>query len=152
MKESLGLVPSCTEAWKTVAIDIFEFQGNSYLIIACHFSSYIEVRKVKDHTAQETIATFISIFAEHGVPQTIHCGCGTNTICNNFTSFFKGLNISLTYSSAKHYSSNYAEHAVQTVKNIMNKSQSDHWKILLLEYLITPIRLQGDDRSPLKLM
>ena len=71
---------------------------------------------------------------------------------NNFASFCKGLNISLTYSSAEHHSSNYAERAMQTVKNIMNKSQGDHWELSLLEYLMTPIRLQGDDRSPLKLM
>ena len=53
MKESLGLVPSCTEAWEAVATDHFEFQGNSYLIVACCFSGYIFVRKVKDHAAQE---------------------------------------------------------------------------------------------------
>ena len=34
----------------------------------------------------------------------------------------------------------------------MNKSQGDHWELSLLEYLMTPIRLQSDDRSPLKLM
>ena len=52
---------------------------------------------------------------------------------NNFASFCKGLNISLTYGSAEHHSSNYAGHAVQTVKNIMNKSQGDHWELSLLE-------------------
>ena len=34
----------------------------------------------------------------------------------------------------------------------MNKSQGESWEILVLEYLMTPIKLQGDDRSPLKLM
>ena len=106
MKESLGLVPSCTEAWEALATNTFKFQ-DSYLIVACHFRGFIVVRKVKDHTAQETIATFISIFTEHGVPQTIY---------NNFASFCKGLNISLTYSSSKHHSSYYAECTIQTVK------------------------------------
>ena len=58
MKESLGLVPSCTEPLEAVATDIFKFQGNSYLIVACCFSRYIVVRQVKDHTVQETITTF----------------------------------------------------------------------------------------------
>ena len=151
MKESLGLVPSCTEAWDAVATDIFEFQGNSYLIVACRFSGYIVVRKVKDHTAKETIDTFASIFAEHGVPRTIHCDRGANYMSNNFSTFCKDMNTSLTYSSAEHHSSNYAERAVQTVKKLMQKSQGDHWEISLLEYLMTPIRLQGD-KSPLKLM
>ena len=116
-------MPSCTEAWEAVATEIFEFQGNNYLIVACRFSGYIVVRKVKDHTVQETIATLVSIFAEYGVPQSIHCHHGTNYMSNNFASFCKGLNISLTYSSAEHHSSNYAEYAVQTVKNITYKSK-----------------------------
>ena len=151
MKESLGLVPSCTEAWDAVATDVFEFQGNSYLIVACRFSGFIVVRRVKDHTARETISGFASIFAEHGIPRTIHCDRGANFMSSQFDSFCKDLNINLTYSSAEHHSSNYAERAVQTVKNLMRKSEGDHWEIALLEYLMTPIRHQGD-RSPLILM
>ena len=50
----------------------------------------------------------------------------------------------------KHLSSNYAERSVQTVKNFMRKS--DEWPICLLEYHLTPIRHQGADSSPMKLM
>ena len=49
MKENLGLVPSCTKAWKAVTADIFNFQGNSYLIVACCFSGYIEKWKIILH-------------------------------------------------------------------------------------------------------
>ena len=104
MKESLGPVLSGAEAWEAVTVDIFEFQGNSYLVVACHFSGY-SCQK----SEQETITTFVSIFTEHGVPQTIHCDCGTNYMSNNFTSFHKSLNILLTYSSDEHHSSNYDE-------------------------------------------
>ena len=142
-KESLGLVPSCTEAWDAVATDIFEFRGHSYLIVACRFSGYIVVRRIEDHTAQETISGFASIFAEHGVPRTIHCDRGTNYMSSQFADFCKDVNVTLTYSSAEHHSSNYAERAVQTVKNIMRKSEGDHWEISLLEYLMTPIQVPG---------
>ena len=148
-KDSLGLVPHYTEAWDAVATDIFKFRGHSYLIVACRFSRYIVVRRIKDHTTQETISGFASIFAEHGVPHTIHCDRGTNYLSSQFADFCKEVNV--TYSSAEHHSSNYAERALQTVKNIMCKSDSDHWETSLLEYLMTPIRCQGD-RSPHKLM
>ena len=45
---------------------------------------------------------------------------------SQFADFCKDVNVTLTYSSAEHHSSNYAERAVQTVKNIMRKSEGDH--------------------------
>ena len=44
----------------------------------------------------------------------------------------------------------YTERSVQVVKGFMKRSVE--WPICLLEYLITPIRYQGVDNSPLKLM
>ena len=51
----------------------------------------------------------------------------------------------------KHHSSNYAERAVQTVKNFMKRNYHE-WRLSLLEYLMTPVRLQGINNSPLRLM
>ena len=62
----------------------------------------------------------------------------------------QGLNVKLSYSSSEHHSSNYAERSVQVVKGFMKRSVE--WPICLLEYLMTPIRHQGVDNSPLKLM
>ena len=58
--------------------------------------------------------------------------------------------LELSYSSSEHHSSNYAERSVQVVKGFMKRSAE--WPICLLEYLMTPIRHQGVDSSPLKLM
>ena len=62
----------------------------------------------------------------------------------------QGLNVQLSFSSSEHHSSNYAERSVQVVKGFMKRSVE--WPICLLEYLMTPIRHQGIDNSPLKLM
>ena len=62
----------------------------------------------------------------------------------------QGLNVKLSFSSSEHHSSNYAERSVQVVKGFMKRSVE--WPICLLEYLMTPIRHQGVDNSPLKLM
>ena len=91
-----------------------------------------------------------SIFAESGLAKTIHCDRGTNYTSVKFQEFCKSLNIKVTYSSTEHYSSNYAERCVQTVKQFMRKTEE--WQMALLEYLMTPIRLQGIHSSPLQLM
>ena len=62
----------------------------------------------------------------------------------------QGVNVQLSFSSSEHHSSNYAERSVQVVKGFMKRSVE--WPICLLEYLMTPIRHQGVNNSPLKLM
>ena len=102
------------------------------------------------HSASETIQQFQSIFAELGVPRHLHCDRGSNYTSIEFQSFMQGLNVKLSYSSSEFHSSNYAERSVQVVKGFMKRSVE--WPICLLEYLMTPIRHQGVDNSPLKLM
>ena len=58
--------------------------------------------------------------------------------------------MNLTFGSSEHHSSNYAERSVQTVKNFIRKSHE--WSICLLEYHMTPIRHQGAESSPMRLM
>ena len=149
-RQEIGLVPDCSESWEALATDIFEFQGKYFLIIACRFSSYMVVREMDGQTAEETIKKFSSVFAELGLPKIIHCDRGTNYTSTQFQSFCQSLNIKVTYSSAEHHQSNYAERGVQTVKQFMRKTKE--WQMALLEYLMTPIRHQGSHSSPLQLM
>ena len=114
------------------------------------FSSYMVIREMQGHSAEETISKLSSIFAELGLPKTIHCDRGTNYTSVKFQEFCKSLNIKVTYSSAEHHSSNYPERCVQKVKQFMRKTEE--WQMALLDYLMTPIRLQGIHSSPLQLM
>ena len=145
-----GQVRDVSEAWESLATDIFEFKGKYYLTVSCRFSGYIVVRQMSTHSASETIQQFQSIFAELGVPRHLHCDRGSNYTSIEFQSFMQGLNVKLSYSSSEHHSSNYAERSVQVVKGFMKRSVE--WPICLLEYLMTPIGHQGVDNSPLKLM
>ena len=149
-KECLGHVQDKSEAWESTATDLFEFKGNTYLIISCRFSGYMAIRDMRDHSAEETIKQCQSIFRELGVPKTLHCDRGSNYTSVQFQQFAKSINMSLTFGSSEHHSSNYAERSVQTVKNFMRKSHE--WSICLLEYHMTPIRYQGTESSPMKLM
>ena len=149
-KECLGHVQDISEAWESTATDLFEFKGNTYLIISCRFSGYMAIRDMKDHSAEETIKQCQSIFRELGVPKTFHCDRGSNYTSVQFQEFAKTINLNLTFGSSEHHSSNYAERSIQTVKNFMRKSHG--WSICLLEYHLTPIRHQGAESSPMKLM
>ena len=149
-KEPRGQVRDVSEAWESLATDIFEFKGKYYLIVSCRFSGYIVVRQISNHSTQETINHFQSIFAELGIPRHLHCDRGSNYTSIEFQRFMQGLNVQLSFSSSEHHSSNYAERSVQVVKGFMKRSVE--WPICLLEYLMTPIRHQGIDNSPLKLM
>ena len=149
-KEPRGQVRDVSEAWESLATDIFEFKGKYYLIVSCRFSGYIVVRQMSSHSALETIQQFQNIFAELGVPRHLHCDRGSNYTSMEFQQFMQGLNVQLSFSSTEHHSSNYAERSVQVVKGFMKRSVE--WPICLLQYLMTPIRHQGIDNSPLKLM
>ena len=83
------------------------------------FSKFIVVCKVSDHSSEQTVAVFLQIFSEFGVPDSVHCDHGTNFTSQWFLSFCKGLNIKLSFSSAYHHSGNPAERAVRIIKNIM---------------------------------
>ena len=149
-KEPKGQVRDVSEAWEPLATDIFEFKGKYYLIVSCRFSGYIVVRQMSTNSTRETIQQFQSVFAELGIPRHLHCDRGLNYTSVEFQTFMQGLNVELSYSSSEHHSSNYAERSVQVVKGFMKRTAE--WPICLLEYLMTPIRHQGVDSSPLKLM
>ena len=99
------------------------------------------VHKVTDHSAEQTIAKFLEIFNEFGVPDELRSDRSTNYTSSLFLAFCKGLDIKLSFSSAHHHSGNPAEHSVQIVKNIMKKCKytNTNWRLGLLKYLCTPL-------------
>ena len=105
-----------TQPWTSLATDIFELNGKSYLIVVDCYCRFIVVCKVTDHSAEQTIAKFLEISSDE-----IHSDRGTNYTSSLFLAFCKGLDIKLSFSSAYHHSGNPAEHSVQIVKNIMRK-------------------------------
>ena len=105
------------------------------------FSKFIVVHKVSDHSSEQTVAVFLQIFSEFGVPDSVCCDRGTNFTSQLFLSFCKGLNIKLSFSSADNHSGTPAERAVHIIRNIMKKCAhtKTNWRLGLLEYLCTPL-------------
>ena len=69
-------VRDVSEAWESLATDTFEFKGKYYLIVSCRFSGYTVVRQMCNHSTNEPINQFQSIFAELGIPRHLHCDRG----------------------------------------------------------------------------
>ena len=59
-------IPGCP--WHTIASDLCEFKGKSYLIVSDRYSKFVIVCKLIDHSAEQTIKTFHNIFCEHDIP------------------------------------------------------------------------------------
>ena len=132
------------QLWIALACDVFEYQGKIYLIVVDHYSKFIVVEPVADHSAKKTINAFLQISSKLGIPTTIPCDHSANFTSKMFIAFCSNLDISLSYSSSIHLSSNPVERTVRTVKNIVKKCSDNNlgssaWKIGLLEYQCTPI-------------
>ena len=117
-RENITSPPIPSAPWHTIATDIFEFKGKSYLIISDRFSKFVIVHELIDHSTEQTIKAFQSIFSEHDIPKVL-----------------------MILTSAYHHQSNPAERAIRTVKSIMRKCMEtgNSWHLGLLEYLCTPI-------------
>ena len=71
-----------TQPWTCLATDIFEYGGKSYIIVVDHYSKFIVACKVSDHSSEQTVAAFLQIFSEFGVPDEIHSDRGTTLPLN----------------------------------------------------------------------
>ena len=126
--------------WSSLTLDNFEYKGTLYLIIYDRFSCFIVVKTPRDLSARSTIMCLLEVFCEHGVPSFIHTDRDRNFVSRDFHEFCHDLGIHLNFSSGYHHSTNQAERAVHTVKDLMKccYSASVLWRLALLEYLCTP--------------
>jgi hypothetical protein len=56
--------------WQKIGCDLFEYNGNKFLITTDYFSKYVEVFKVNNITAETVIRVLKNIFGRLGIPQT----------------------------------------------------------------------------------
>ena len=84
------------------------------------------LQQISDHSLKNdhfdtasTTKILNSVFNEHGIISSIRCDRGSNFLSDSFKHYAKVLNIDLSYSNTYHHSSNPAECAICTVKNLM---------------------------------
>ena len=62
--------------WQQVATDLFQLKGADYLVIVDYFSRYPEVHKLTRTTSQSVINSLKTVFARHGIPETLRTDNG----------------------------------------------------------------------------
>ena len=139
--------------WQTVGTDLFQIDGDYYLIIVDYYSKFIEVSKIPDLQAS-TVANFtMSHFARHGVPDKIVSDNGTHFTGKAYQDMTRRCGCQHVTSSPRYPQSNgLAERAVQTIKKLLLKSKAaaSDPNIALLELRNTP--MAGIGLSPVQLL
>ena len=144
------LIPTPTprREWTQVASDLFEWQGENYLLIIDYFSRWFEICHLSSISSAAVINGCKSIFARMGIPEKFHSDKGVQFMSKEFAQFAEYWGFTHTSSSPHHHSGNgEAERAVQTVKNLLKKEKEPY--LALLNYRATPL-LQG--QSPAELL
>ena len=128
--------------WQKLGCDLFDYQGAQYLLVTDYNSKYPILRKLNSTTSSAIINHLQSILAEHGMLESLVTDNGLQYSSREFAAFCNHWGINHITSSALYPKSNgFIERMIQTVKNLLNKSDAaGHDPYLaLLSYRTTPI-------------
>ena len=134
------LLPSAfpDHPWQKVATDLFEWKKTNYLIVVDYYSRYIEMARLSTSTSNDVITHLKSIFARHGIPQTVMSDNGPQYAAAAFVKFAREYGFAHITSSPRYPQSNgAAERAVRTVKSLLDKNGDPY--AALLAYRSTPL-------------
>uniref|UniRef100_A0A8C7ZN50 Gypsy retrotransposon integrase-like protein 1 n=1 Tax=Oryzias sinensis TaxID=183150 RepID=A0A8C7ZN50_9TELE len=108
--------------WMKIGADIFELEGQPYLLLIDYLTKYPEVLNLPDKTAYSVIQKMKSVFARHRIPKEI-VSDHVPFASYEMKSFADAWEIKLTHSSPGFPSSNgMAERAIKTVKHALKKA------------------------------
>ena len=129
-----------TLPWQKVASDLFEWKGATYLLVVDYFSRYIEIARLDRTTTADVVTHLKSIFARHGIPEILISDNGPQYSSREFQDFAEEYEFRHITSSPYFPQGNgEAERAVETIKNLLKKTD-DPYKSLLA-YRSTPLQL-----------
>ncbi|CAL9687421.1 unnamed protein product [Knipowitschia caucasica] len=138
--------------WLKIGADIFELNGQSYLLLVDYLTKYPEVLNLPDKTAHTVIQKMKSVFARHGIPKEI-VSDHVPFASYEMKSFADAWEITLTHSSPGFPSSNgMAEGAIKTVKHALKKAMQTGTDphLVLLSLRNTPVT--GLNESPAQML
>ena len=148
-KEPLLPTPLPQGPWQRVGIDLCQFKGKDFLVMADYYSRWIEVLRLYTTTAKAVINRMKDVFAQFGAPKEVVSDNGPQFISEEFRDLAARFRFNHVTSSPYLPNANgEAERAVQTAKRIL--SQRDHWLGLMI-YRDTPIAATGHSPSQLML-
>ena len=140
--------------WAKVGADLFELQGQHYLLLVDYYSNFFELARLGSNTrAMCVIDAMRSQFARHGSPEVLVSDNGPQFACREFRTFTQLWDIEHVTSSPRYPQSNgQAERAIGTVKNLMKKAMEDGSDVqLALQSFRNTVR-EGYSASPAQLL
>ena len=125
--------------WQRVASDMFEWNKQKYLLVINYYSRFIEIAKLSTATSRDVINHLKSIFAQHGIPESLISDNGPQYSAELFNDFSREYGFTHITSSPHYPQGNGAtERGVGTVKTLLSKSSDDPYSALLA-YHATPL-------------
>ena len=127
--------------WQKVGTDLFELDGEHYIVIVDYYSGFFEISTLSDQTSETTIKHMKSQFARHGIPEIVVSDNGPQYTSHDFEKFKLTYGFSHITSSPKHPKSNgMAENSVKIAKRLLKKAKLDGQDpyLALLDYRNTP--------------
>ncbi|GBL82017.1 Uncharacterized protein K02A2.6 [Araneus ventricosus] len=134
--------------YEKIGTDICEHGGNSYLIIGCYLSKWLDIIKLSNKTSDEIIAKLKAVFSTHGIPKIIVCD-NMPFASIKMKKFSREWGFEIVNSSPRYAKSNgFAEKMVGIAKSILRKAGTETNKIseALVAHRNTPI--SGTNVSP----
>ena len=86
-REPLITTPLPDYPWQLVETDLFELDKCQYLLVVDYFSRYPQVVKLSSTTSNQVIAALKTIFAHHGIPETVRSDNGPQYSSQEFAMF-----------------------------------------------------------------
>ncbi|UYV65997.1 K02A2.6-like [Cordylochernes scorpioides] len=128
-----------TRPWQKIGMDLFKFENKWYLVVIDYYSRFPEVVQLDRLTANVVVRSCKSIFARHGIPETVVSDNGTQFgAAREFANFARQYGFTHVTSSPRFPQSNgMAEAGVKIAKMIFKKNQDP--SLGLLEYRSTPL-------------
>ncbi|UYV82707.1 K02A2.6-like [Cordylochernes scorpioides] len=125
--------------WQKIGMDLFKFENKWYLVVIDYYSRFPEMIQLDRLTASVVVRSFKSIFARHGIPETVVSDNGTQFgAAREFANFARQYGFTHVTSSPRFPQSNgMAEAGVKIAKLILKKNQDP--SLGLLEYRSTPL-------------
>lgn len=134
--------------WQKLGADLFTLKNTNYLLVVDYFSRYIETARLSLTRCANVIVHLKSIFARHGIPETLITDNGPQFSGAQMATFAAECEFEHITSSPRYPQSNgEAERAVQTIKNLLTNADDPYRA--LLAYRSTPL---SNSFSPAQLL
>jgi len=83
------LIPHDTSKlpWADVAVDLFCFDSDNYVVAVDYFSDFFVLEQLQDTTTTSVVETLKRSFAIHGIPEAIRTDNGPQLVSEEFRAF-----------------------------------------------------------------